>query len=70
MTTPDDNARWWSVTEVATYLGVQRSTVSAYLGREQMPKPDTYIGGKPGWSPATIKAWHQNRPGRGKRATR
>ena len=47
----------WSVAEVATYLGVRPSTVTAYRSRGQMPQPDGRVGRSPWWRPATIRAW-------------
>lgn len=58
---PDD---WWTTDDVATYLGVVTSTVRAYVTRDQMPKPDRYIGRVRLWKPATIREWHQSRPRR------
>jgi len=53
MTQPEQ----WSVAEVAAYLGVYRSTVTAYRSRGQMPQPDGYVGRSPWWRPETIRAW-------------
>lgn len=47
----------WSVTEVADYLDVQPSTVTAYLAREQMPQPDGRLGRTPWWWADSIRAW-------------
>ena len=47
----------WSVGEVAAYLGVKRSTVTAYRSRGQMPQPDGRVGRSPWWRPETIRAW-------------
>lgn len=48
----------WSVADVASYLGVTRSTVTAYKARAgQMPEPDGFVGRTPWWHPATIRAW-------------
>lgn len=53
---------WWSTENVATFLGVARSTVSAYVTRHQMPQPDRYIGRTRLWRPDTIREWQQARP--------
>jgi predicted DNA-binding transcriptional regulator AlpA len=58
-TLPDD---WWSTENVATFLGVATSTVSAYVTRHQMPQPDRYIGRTRLWRPATIQEWQRTRP--------
>lgn len=55
---PDD---WWSTEDVATFLGVNASTVRAYVAREQMPQPDRHIGRMQLWKPETIREWHQGR---------
>ena len=54
----------WSVGEVAEYLGVQRSTVRAYVARGEMPEPDGRVWRTPWWWDGTIIAWQQARPGR------
>ena len=54
----DDMTRTqWSVADVAAYLGVKPTTVTAYLARGQMPPADGYVGRSPWWKPETIKAW-------------
>lgn len=58
---PDLNAEWWTVHEVAAYLGVARNTVHAYRARNQMPAPEQQYGKTWLWRPATITAWHANR---------
>ena len=59
---PDPNAEWWTTSDVATYLGVQVSTVTNYRKREQMPAPDLTVGRTHMWRPRRIVAWHQGRP--------
>ena len=61
---PDREAEWWTTTDVAAYLGVTISTVSAYRGRGQMPAPDQTIGRTHVWKPARIIEWDNARPGR------
>lgn len=58
---PDLTAEWWTVHEVAAYLGVARNTVHAYRSRSQMPEPDQRYGKTDMWRPATITAWHATR---------
>jgi predicted DNA-binding transcriptional regulator AlpA len=53
---------WWSTENVAAFLGVATSTVSAYVTRHQMPPPDRYIGRTRLWWPDTIREWQQTRP--------
>jgi [ribosomal protein S5]-alanine N-acetyltransferase len=55
---PDD---WWSAAEVARYLGVEPSTVRAYVARQQMPQPDRHIGRIWLWRPETVQRWQQGR---------
>lgn len=52
-----------SLAEVAERIGVQPATLSRY----RLPEPDAVIGGRRGWTPATIDLWNANRPGRGAR---
>lgn len=52
----------WTTDDVATFLGVQRDTVSSYRSRQQMPKPDRTFGRTPLWRPETIKMWAAARP--------
>lgn len=56
---PED---WWSTENVATFLDVAMSTVSAYVARHQMPQPDRYIGRTRLWRPDTIREWQRTRP--------
>jgi hypothetical protein len=56
---PED---WWSTEDVATFLSIGTSTVSAYVTRHQMPQPDRYIGRTRLWLPDTIREWQQIRP--------
>jgi hypothetical protein len=65
---PDPKAEWWTTSDVANYLGVVISTVSAYRARGQMPAPDKTIGRTHIWTPARIIDWHEGRPGHGGRA--
>jgi len=59
---PDPAAEWWTTSDVAAYLGVRPSTVSAYRMRDQMPPPDQTIGRTRVWKPARIIEWHESRP--------
>jgi predicted DNA-binding transcriptional regulator AlpA len=53
---------WWTVDQVAAYLGVGPSTVTSYRARGQMPAPDRYFGRTPVWRAETIREWHSRRP--------
>lgn len=53
---------WWTISDVATYLGIAPSTVRSYLARSQMPEPDRHIGRTAVWKPKTIRAWNSRRP--------
>jgi len=55
---PDD---WWSTEDVSRFLDVAPSTVRAYVTRDQMPRPDRYIGRIRLWRPETIRTWHLSR---------
>jgi hypothetical protein len=62
VTTPDQNAQWWTTSDVAAYLQVQTTTVTNYRKRGQMPGPDLTVGRTHMWKPARIVAWHASRP--------
>jgi predicted DNA-binding transcriptional regulator AlpA len=68
--TPDPDAEWWTTADVAAYLGVGSSTVSAYRIRSQMPQPDMTLGRTHVWRPARIVAWNEKRPGPGRHGAR
>jgi predicted DNA-binding transcriptional regulator AlpA len=61
-TAPDPAAEWWTTADVASYLGVQSTTVTNYRKRGQMPAPDTTVGRTHMWRPARIVEWHKLRP--------
>jgi hypothetical protein len=52
-----------SRTQVAERIGVTPGALSRY----KLPPPDAMIGDVRGWLPATVDAWHEQRPGRGAR---
>ncbi len=58
---PDPADEYWTTTQVAQYLDVTVSCVSAYRRREQMPEPDSRIGWMWVWRPATITSWARTR---------
>ncbi|ORT52970.1 hypothetical protein KBI5_08930 [Frankia sp. KB5] len=60
--TTDPEAEWWTTSDVAAYLDVRVSTVTAYRRRSQMPEPDRTIGRTPVWRPKRIIEWHESRP--------
>jgi predicted DNA-binding transcriptional regulator AlpA len=66
---PDELPRdWWTVADVARYLGVKDSTVRTYVSRGDMPPPDRRMGQRVNlWKPQTIIRWNAKRPRKGKR---
>jgi excisionase family DNA binding protein len=52
--------------DIAAYLGVKPSTVTAYLARGQFPTPDAVIGATKLWNRSTVEAWAARRPRKGK----
>lgn len=52
----------WSVADVAAHLGVRPKTVTGYLAKGQMPRPDGRLGRTPWWWSGTIVAWAKDRP--------
>jgi hypothetical protein len=60
---------WWTVADVARYLGIKASTVRTYVSRGDMPPPDRKMGQRVNlWKPQTIIRWHAKRPRKGERA--
>ncbi|ORM14094.1 hypothetical protein [Prescottella equi] len=53
--------------EIAERYGYSLDTIKSYDRRGYLPEPDAKVGRNYGWLPATIDAWHENRPGRGSR---
>ncbi|MEV7011070.1 hypothetical protein [Streptosporangium sp. NPDC051022] len=75
---PDLEADYWTISEVAGFLGVQINTVRVYNARSvanqrngtpkagDLPRPDRVFGRSPAWRPATITVWNErDRPGMG-----
>jgi predicted DNA-binding transcriptional regulator AlpA len=53
----------WNTTQVAQFLGVKATSVSAYRIRGQMPPPVQTVGKQTHlWEADTIRAWHAQRP--------
>lgn len=66
---PSVHAEWWTTSDVASYLGVDVRTVSAYRSRKQIPPPDQTLGRRTHlWRPARIIEWNRARPRRGESA--
>ncbi|MFF7192678.1 helix-turn-helix transcriptional regulator [Streptomyces sp. NPDC008079] len=65
---PDPEADYWTVTEVADYLGVTPETVRTYRSRKrgELPPEDKMFGRSPAWKPATITRF--DRLGQGHRS--
>ena len=62
---PDPGADYWNSTDVANWLGLKISTISAYRARGQMPAPDLTVGARTHlWKPRTIIEWDIDRPSR------
>jgi transposase len=73
MPPPDPADDWWTVPDVAAYLGVSEATVRRYRHRPRenggLPPEDRKFGQSPAWRPATITAWNETeRRGHGWRA--
>jgi hypothetical protein len=70
---PDPGADWWTMDDIAAYLGVKVASVRRYRARPRerggLPPEDRMIGRTPVWRPATIIRWHEHeRRGQGWRA--
>ena len=53
--------------DIAAYLGVKPSTVTAYVARGQFPPADAVIGATKLWERSTVQAWATRRPRKGTR---
>ena len=60
-TLPSD---WWTATDCAQFLGISRSTWTAYVSRDQAPAHDRMFGRSPAWRPDAVRAWANSRPRR------
>lgn len=69
-TTPDPNADYWSIADVAVYFGVTEPTIRTYRSRNrgELPPQDNLWGQSPVWKPQTIINFR--RPGQGARTDR
>lgn len=63
---PDPEADYWTVAEVAEYLGVKPETVRTYRSRNrgELPAEDKMFGRSPVWKPSTITAFARLGQGR------
>jgi Helix-turn-helix domain len=60
---------WWTVANVARYLGIRPSTVRTYVSRGDMPPRDRRMGQRVNlWKPQTIIRWNAKRPRKGERS--
>jgi Helix-turn-helix domain len=41
---PSSPRDWWTIADVARYLGIKASTVRTYVSRGDMPPPDGRMG--------------------------
>lgn len=55
MNTPADGL--YTIGDIASALGVQPSTVRAYMARQQIPRATGALGRTPYWRPADIEPW-------------
>ena len=66
--TPDPEADYWTVDDVAAFLGVTPATIRTYRSRNrgELPPEDRKFGRSPVWKPATITSF--SRLGQGHRS--
>lgn len=50
-------ARRWVIADIATELGVARSTIEGYRSRRQMPAATGVVGRTPYWTDRAIQPW-------------
>lgn len=55
--------------EAAEIAGVAYRTFAGYVTREQAPRPTRHVGRTPLWDEDEVRAWAENRPGRGSKST-
>lgn len=55
--------------EAAAIAGVAPDTWSAYVARDQAPKPARHVGRTPLWDEDEVRQWASKRPGSGSRRT-
>ena len=65
MSEPELPKDWWSVRDVAQYLGITPGAVRTYVSRGDMPPHERQIGLTNVWKPATIRKWNKRRPRKG-----
>lgn len=61
----DPRKAYWTIADVAAYLGIKEETVRTYRKRGWLPKEDDKFGQSPVWKPETIINF--KRPGQGAR---
>lgn len=69
---PDPEAQWWTLADVAAYLGVKLETVHRYRKRPRdkggLPPEDDKVSRTPVYYPATVIEWNEReRAGKGAR---
>lgn len=69
MPQPASEPEWWTIQDIATYLGIEESTVRSYRAQGRLPDPLRLVGRTPIWAPTAIIEWQKSRPGRGRRAS-
>ena len=52
--------------DIAAYLGVKPSTVTAYVARGQFIQPAATVGATKLWKRSDVEAWAAQRPRKGK----
>jgi excisionase family DNA binding protein len=56
---------YMTTSDIAAYLGVKLSTVTAYVARGQFPPADAVVGSTKLWRRATVQSWAAQRPRKG-----
>lgn len=69
----DPAADWWTIDDVAAYLGVKPESARRYRGRPLerggLPAEDRMFGRTPAWKPQTVITWNEGqRAGQGARS--
>jgi predicted DNA-binding transcriptional regulator AlpA len=62
---PDPGKAYWTVNDIAEYLGVKPKSVREYKTRKDLPEPMDKVGQSSVWDPKAIIEWAESRPGSG-----
>ena len=60
--TGDPDQRWWTIEQVAAFLGVRQEEVPRLLGRGKIPRPSYHLGyASPRWDRTALEESRKRR---------